>query len=193
MDPAAPLDRADPPLIGPSGVFALMGLALVNLVPADRAAPAGGPAPALDHPLLMLLPVAAAVPLSHLLAVGPVIPARVDPLPPITSFLFALATLAGLPVLSWAALAGWSLVRLRWRRLAGLTGLTLLASAAIAAAWLWADSRAMPAIEHYGRSGWYLVVVPGAYAAGMLILIAWPMRRAYRWLKRPRRPATGTA
>jgi hypothetical protein len=51
----------------------------------------------------------------------------------------------------------------------------------------------MPAIEHYGRPGWYLVFVPGAYAAGMLILIAWPMRRAYRWLKRPRRPATGTA
>ncbi len=173
---------------GPSGLLVVTGLALVNLALPIGLLPLAARRRPWTIRLLMLLPVAAAVPLSALLAVGPVIP-----LPDDTRLSFTLGTLAGLPVLSWAALAGWSLVRLRWRRLAGLIGLTVLASAAIAAAWLWADRRAMPAIEHHGRSGWYLVVVPGAYAAGMLILIAWPMRRAYRWLKRPRRPATGRA
>ncbi len=105
----------------------------------------------------------------------------------------ALATLAGVPIVTFGVLAFWSLVRLRWKALLALVGLMATASALIAAAWLWDDRRAMPSIEHYGRSDWYLVVVPGAYAAGLLMLIAWPLRRAYRWLRRPRRPATGTA
>ena len=92
-------------------------------------------------------------------------------MPPYPKLLFALATVAGIPVVTWAAVAGWSLVRLRWRSMALLAGLTVLASAAIAAAWLRFDGRAMPAIEHYGRSDWYLVLVPGAYAAGVLILL----------------------
>ena len=87
--------------------------------------------------LLMMLPVAAAVPLSTYLAVEPLLPAKLDPLPPYPRLLFALATVASIPVVVWMALAGWSLVRLRWKSLARLAGLTLLASAAIAAAWLW--------------------------------------------------------
>ena len=177
-------------VIAPSWVFALVGLALVNVVlPIAMLRLAARRRPWTLR-LLMVLPVAAAVPLCAYLAVEPLMPAQVDPLPPYPKLLFALATIAGLPVVMLAALAGWSLVRLRWKPLVLLAGLTLLASAVIAAAWLRFDSRAMPAIEHYGRSGWYLVVVPGAYAAGVLILIAWPLRRAYRWLKRPRRPAT---
>jgi hypothetical protein len=50
----------------------------------------------------------------------------------------------------------------------------------------------MTTMEHYGRSGWYLVAVPGAYVVGVLILFGWPARRAYRWLRRPRREETGT-
>ena len=36
------------------------------------------------------------------------------------------------------------------------------ASAVVAGAWLWIDSRAMPTIEHYSRPEWYLAIAPGA-------------------------------
>ncbi len=167
-----------------------MGLALVNVVlPIAMLRLAARRRPWTLR-VLMALPVVAAIPLCSYMALEPLMPAQVDPLPPYPKLLFALATIAGLPILTFAILAGWSLVRLRWKRIVMLAGLTVLASAAIAVTWLWFDSRTMPAVEHYGRSDWYLVLVPGAYAAGLLVLIAWPLRRAYRWLKRPRRPAT---
>ena len=34
----------------------------------------------------------------------------------------------------------------------------------------------MPAIEHYGSRGWYLALVPGVYAAGVLVLFGWLVR-----------------
>jgi hypothetical protein len=178
-------------VIAPSWVFTLMGLALFNVVlPMAMLRLAARRRPWTLR-VLMALPVVAAVPLCSYMALEPLMPAQVDPLPPYPKLLFALATITGLPILTFAAVAGWSLVRLRWKRIVLLAGLTVLASAAIAAAWLRFDGRTMPAIEHYGRSGWHLVVVPGAYAAGMLILIAWPSRRAYRWLKHPRPTRTG--
>ena len=51
--------------------------------------------------------------------------------------------------------------------LALLVGITLLASASIAAVWLWFDVRMMPVLDHYSLSGWYLVVVPGIQAVGV--------------------------
>ena len=176
----------------PSWVFALVGLALVNVVlPIAMLRLAARRRPWTLR-LLMMLPVAAAVPLCAYLAVEPLMPAQVDPLPPYPKLLFALATIAGIPVVIWLASAAMSLIRLRWKTLAVLAGLTLLASAIIAAAWLRFDSRAMPALEHYGRSGWYLVLLPGAYAAGLMTLVGWMLRRTYRWLKRPRRSATAS-
>ena len=74
-----------------------------------------------------------------------------------------------------------------------MAGLAVVASALIAVAWLWADSRGMPAIEHYSRSGWPLVLVLGAYAVGVLLPIGWMLRKAYRWLRRPRRPEVPVA
>jgi hypothetical protein len=178
-------------VIAPAVASGAIGLALVNvMLPIALLRLAARRRPWTIR-LLLMLPVAAAVPLCTYLAVEPLLPAKLDPLPPYPRLLFALATVASIPVAAWMALAGWSLVCLRWMSLAGLAGLTVLASAAVAAAWLYFDGRAMPAIEHYGRSGWHLVVVPGAYAAGMLILIAWPSRRAYRWLKHPRPTRTG--
>ncbi len=178
-------------IIAPPVASGAIGLALVNvMLPIALLRMAARRRPWTIR-LLLMLPVAAAVPLSTYLAVEPLLPAKLDPLPPYPRLLFVLATVAGVPAVAWMALAGWSLVRLRWTSLAGLAGLTLLASAAIAAAWMHSDGRSMPAIEHYGRSGWYLVVVPGAYAAGVLIVIARPLRRAYRWMKHPRPTETG--
>jgi hypothetical protein len=179
--------------LGLKGFAALAGLAVVNVMVPLGILRLATRRRVWNVRTLMALPVAAAVPLSVFQTFEPLIPAQVGTTPVSPRIVFVLATVAGLPIVLYAATAGWILVRGRWKPLARMAALTALASAITAAAWLWADSRAMPAIEHYGRSGWYLVVVPGAYAAGVLILIAWPLRRAYRWLKRPRRPVTGTA
>ena len=74
----------------------------------------------------------------------------------------------------------------RWKRLALLAGLTVLASLATAALWLWLDLHTMPAIEHYSGASWYLAILPGTYAVGVLTLVAWAIRRIV--LLRPRRP-----
>ena len=126
----------------------------------------------------MVLPVAAAVPLSAFLAFEPLIPIPNPPAPlpssPLT--LFVLGAVAGVPVVFYFVLAGWSLVRRRWRIAAMLASFTVLASLAIAAIWLRLDMRDMPAIEHYSRWGWYLALVPGAFVASAVILTGWAIR-----------------
>ncbi len=58
----------------------------------------------------------------------------------------------------------------------------------IAAAAIRDDLPRMPAVEHYGLSGWHLILLPGLYATGVLILMATILRAPYRWLRR--RPLT---
>jgi hypothetical protein len=74
----------------------------------------------------------------------------------------------------------------RLRPLAALAGLTILASLAIGAVWLWFDMKSMPSIERYGWRGWYLVALPGVYVASVLLLIAWAILAIFRLVKRPR-------
>ncbi len=135
----------------------------------------------------MAVPLAAAIPLAAYAAVEPLIPAKTDPLPASAPLLVGLVSIAGVPILVDAWVIGWGLYRRRWGTLAAVMLSNLMASAIIAAAWLWFDRRAMAAMEHYGPSGWYLAGIPGAYAAAVLILIAWEARRAYRWLTVRRR------
>ena len=45
----------------------------------------------------------------------------------------------------------------------------------------------MSSIERYGESGWYLVLLPGVLAAGLLALIGWGIRAAMRLPQRFRR------
>ncbi len=140
----------------------------------------------------MALPVAAAVPLWVFQTVEPVIPAQIGATPVSPRLVFALATVAGLPIVLYAATVGWRLIRGRWKQLAWMLGLTIVGAAAVAAAWIWFDSRTMPAIEHYGRSGWYVVFGLGLYTVGILLPIGWILAKPYRWLRRPRRPEAVT-
>ena len=137
--------------------------------------------------VLMALPIAAAVPLMAYLILEPVIAARADSLSVSARLQVVLGTLAGLPVIFLAAIAGWSVVRRSVKPAAALAALTLLASAAIAAGWLWLDRRSMPAIEHYGSAGWYLIGLAGAYVAGLGGLWVWLIRGALRLPPRSRR------
>ncbi len=173
--------------LGFKGLVVLVGLAVVNVL-----FPLGIIWLAARRRLwslltLMSLPVAAAVPLSVFQTFEPLIPAQIGTTPVPPRLVFALGTLAGVPLIALIVAAGRSMIGRRWKRLMMLIGLTFVATAAIALIWLYRDSRTMPAIEHHGRSGWPLAFVPGAFGAGLLILIAWPMERIYRWLKRPRR------
>ena len=87
--------------------------------------------------------------------------------------LFIFATFAGGPAAVFLAFLGWSVVRRRWKNVVVLSGLTILASVAVAVVWLWSDARAMPDLDHYGWSEWYLVIIPGVEAVGVLAIMGW--------------------
>jgi hypothetical protein len=179
--------------IGLNGFLAFAGLALINLaVPLVLLWLAARRRPWTLR-LLMVLPVAAAIPLAVFQAIEPLLPAEIASRPVSGRTVFVLATLAGVPLATCVAAVVSNVARLRLRRLAVLVALTLATSAIAAAGWVWFDRRTMPAIEHYGRSGWPLAVLLGAYSTGILIVLIWPVRRLYRWLKRPRRIADGAA
>ncbi len=91
--------------------------------------------------LLMTLPIAAAVPLTAFVALEPLIPTLPAPFPSSTRVLFTLGSLVGIPIVTLAAFIGWSAIGRRWNKLALLAGLTVLASLATAATWLWLDMR----------------------------------------------------
>ncbi len=133
---------------------------------------------------LMALPVAAAFPLMVFLMLEPVLPVGSSPLLGTEKRLFIVGMLAGLPIVFYGAWIAWSLARLRWRPALALVVLTMLASLAIGAAWLRLDMKSMPAIEHYGSDGWYLVLLLGAYAASLLMLLGWAMCSLFALLRR---------
>ncbi len=168
-----------------TGLLEVVGLALINVfLPLGILCLAARRRP-WSLRALMALPIAAAVPLSAFLALEPVIPIPTPtaPLPSSPMTLFALGTAAGVPVVTYVVLAGWSLIRWRWRTLGLLGGLTVLASLMIAAIWLWADLRNMPANEHYSPSGWYVALLPGAIIASALVLIGLAIKRLNRWIR----------
>jgi hypothetical protein len=167
-----------------TGLLAMVGLALLNVaLPLGILRLAAWRRP-WSLRALMALPVAAAVPLTAFPTLEPLIPIPppTAPLPSSPIALFALGTLAGVPLVAYVALAGWSLIRRRFKTLALLAGFTALASLAIAATWLWADMRFMPTIEHYCPSGWYLVLIPGALVASLLMLIGLAIGSMHRWI-----------
>ena len=136
--------------------------------------------------LVLALPVAAAVPLMVLLAVTPTFEARTNPWVAYARLEFLLATLAGVPFLVYTLAIGLALARGRWKSVAMLAALALVTSLVVAAVWIGYDMRSMPAIERYGSVGWYLVLVPGTFAAGVLVFCGWCVRGALQNARHPR-------
>ncbi len=189
-------------VVGHQGFVAVGALALVNLVlPLLILRLARGRRPwSLRY--LMTMPVAVAIPLAACIALEPLILVLPDPLPSLAELLahvgefagftvgpyarlFLIGTVAGIPVVAYLALVGWTLIRRQWKRLAIEAILTLLAALAIGAAWLWLDMLAMPSIEHYSWSGWYQLVSHGAYAVGAVAASVWAGRGVYGFVTRP--------
>jgi hypothetical protein len=169
--------------IGPRGFVVLAALATINVVVpiailrlAARRRPWG-------LRLLMAMPVAAAIPLAVLQAREALLPEKIGPMPMAARTGFVLGTVAGLPIVLYAGSAAASPFRTGRQRLA-LVGSTFVATAIAGAAWLWWDSRRMPPIEYYDRSGGYLIVLAGIYAVGVGLLFAWPLRPILRQIER---------
>ncbi len=133
--------------VAPWGVFAVIALALFNvLLPFSILRLVAFRRPWTLR-LMLALPVAAAIPLTAVVVFEPMIPVLPDPFPSSSRALYALGSLAGIPIVSLAAFAGWCLLRRRWQNLGLIAGLAVLMSVAIGLVWLRIDMQAMPAIE----------------------------------------------
>jgi hypothetical protein len=120
---------------------------------------------------LLALPLAAAFPLTTFAMLW----SRLAQAPDV-SFLdvlerFARWTVYGIPFAVYAILACSLLLRKRWRRMASLVATTLVLSAAIGITWLLLDTPAKAPLEHYTSSGWFDIVLLGAYALGAVMLV----------------------
>jgi hypothetical protein len=126
--------------------------------------------------LLMAIPVVITIPVAARLTIF-----RAEALVPWVS-----TSVLGLPVLEYVAVIGQSIRNHRWQRIAIRFGFTALATVALASWWLSADMAGMPPMEHYSWSGWYLVVIPGAFIVGALACIVRIGRCVARRIRRLR-------
>ncbi len=133
---------------------------------------------------LMAVPLAAALPLMAFLMLEPVLPVSSTLLLSSEKRIFTIGTLAGIPIVFCLFWMVRNLARLRWKPAALLIVLTAFVSLSIAAAWLWYDKKSMSPIERYASSGWYLVLLPGITASGLLILILVTTKAAFRFITR---------
>ena len=178
----------------PSAILLAGGLALVNLVlPLGCLRLLAGGRHGVRMWVLMVVPVAAAVPLVTYQALAPWLPAGPGRLLESGSRVFWTASVAGVPIVLCAVWVGVSLVRLRWKSMLGLAALTVAATLVVAGVWVWRDRKSMAAIEHYGWEGWYSVVMLGAYVATLVWVSARVILGGYRLVRRGRGAVAGAA
>jgi PQQ-like domain len=171
--------------LGPWGFLTAAGLGCVNLVlPLFILRLVRGRRRAFSMRGLMMLPVVAAIPLMVLLTLVPWLPLASGRLLGTERRLFLTGTLAGVPIVLCALWLCASLVRLRFRPVVTMAGLTAAATLVVAGCWLWFDRKSMAAMQHYDREGWYLVLLPGAYAAAVLWAAGRMLMAIYRFVTR---------
>jgi hypothetical protein len=172
---------------GPEGFVAAGALALVNVVlPVGFLWLIAGRRRVFRTWVLMLVPLAAAVPLMFYQMVTPWLPVGSYRLVSSESRVFLAGTLAGLPVVYYVGWLGASVLRGRSKAVVALLGLSVVFALAIAGIWAWRDMKSMAPLEHYGREGWYLAALPGAYAAAVLWGIGQVVVGIYVWVRRLR-------
>ncbi|MHB1556668.1 MAG: FG-GAP repeat domain-containing protein [Isosphaeraceae bacterium] len=178
--------------MGLRGLIAMFGLAAVNLaIPLGLLRLAARRRPWTIR-LLLALPLAAAVPLFALRAFEPMMPHTIGAVAVSPRRIYLALTMGGAPLVAFAIVAGWSMVRFRWRTLLAMAAVWLVSSAAVEVAWIAYDIRSLPPPGYYDRSGWPLALVPGAGATGIVLIIGSILRRPIRWLMQPRRAASGS-
>jgi hypothetical protein len=141
--------------------------------------------------LMMLVPIAAAIPLSAYATLEPMIPSFRPPFPSNPKAVFFLGSLAGVPIVGYLAAVAAALAKWNWRALMRLALLTLGASAVVAAAWMRIDFQTKPSIDRYDWAGWYEALVLGAYLVGAIATVVWAAKSLFR--PRPRPSASASA
>jgi hypothetical protein len=143
--------------------------------------------------LLLALPVVVAVSMAGSSALISFFPDDLQPSP--TSWResvvrVAWLSMSGVPVVAYALASALALVQRKWKKIGVLIASAVLGAALILTLSLWAVTKAKPAIEHYNWSGSYQSLFWGAYAAGLLMLVARAARsvlRLFLWPARARR------
>ena len=164
----------------PRAFLAAAGLALVNVVlPALLLRLIVGRRRAFRVWVLMVVPLVAAVPLTSYLMLTPWLQVGDGWFFASEKRVFLVGTLAGLPIVVCGLWILASLVRMRFRMVFGFVVLTVIASLVAAFVWIWLDRKSMAGIEYYGWEAWYLVLLPGAYAAAVLWVLGRGATRVY--------------
>jgi hypothetical protein len=137
--------------------------------------------------LVLALPVAVAIVgilWTGLLTVTSLIPASgLQPKqPPWWGIPLAVTSLSvsGLPFVVYIARLASAVVRRQWLKTGVLVARALCAALVIGAFMLSLDMLEKPTIEYYNWSGWYQMVLWGAYAMGLLVFLARPARSVAR-------------
>ena len=171
--------------LGPMGVVVAGGLAFVNVVlPLLALRLIVGRRRVFRVGALMVLPVAAAVPVMVYLWLTPWLPVGDERMFATEGRVFLVGTFLGLPVVLYVVLVVGCLVWMRWKAIGVLGGLTVVATVVVAGGWVWVDRKSMVALESYGWEGWWLVVLPGAYFAAVLLGVGFGCRWIYRVIAR---------
>jgi hypothetical protein len=177
-----PWSRQADGLLAPQFLLALGGLALINVVVPLMILRLATRRRVWSVRLLLALPAVVAIPMTAFPAFVSATPSMAGASAGQAIASFGRATLGGLPIVIYAALAGESLIRRRRRRLVKLAVLGVLATAVLAGFWLLVDGTRKPTMAHYTRTEWYAVIVPGLYLAGVLAMVAWVVRGAWRYV-----------
>jgi hypothetical protein len=134
--------------------------------------------------VLMTLPVVATIPLTLYLTVAPWLPVWPALLLTSERRVFLAASLAGLPIVYYVLWMGASAIRLRYKPMLLLLGMTVVTTLLVAGLWIWRDMKAMASPEHYAWDGWEMVLLPGAYLAAVICGVARLVIRLYGWARR---------
>jgi FG-GAP-like repeat len=174
--------------LSPSNFLASGGLALVNVVlPLLILRWAKGKRRFFHIRALMVLPLAAAIPLMVYLTLAPWMPSRLTRLLSSEARIFVAGTLAGIPLVYFVLVMGGSLVRRRWKRVLAFLGVSVLATIEAAGVWVLVDRRTMAVrMEHYVWDGWERVYLVGAYVAAVLWGVGSVVVGVRGWVRRRR-------
>jgi hypothetical protein len=136
--------------------------------------------------LLLALPATAAALQVGFSALTSLVPDGLESPQPLWLVLLGVAVISmtGLPILFFAAALGSAVVRRRWRKIGVLVAGACVAALLIGAITLRSDMLAKPLIERYDWSGWHQAGYLGAYAMGVLVLLARPARAIARFVWR---------
>jgi outer membrane protein assembly factor BamB/predicted Ser/Thr protein kinase len=179
------IDR--PQLTVPSGWGAFLGVVLLTMGGLPIVAYGTAFVLSLVRPCwlkrLLVLPVVAAILVAGHSVVIRLIPEKRQAAEPSwwsTPLDIALLSMSGLPIVAYAAVLVFSLVRRRSRTMRLLIAGAVLAAILIGAITLSFDMLVKPITEHYDWSGWHQAGYLGAYVVGLLVLLARPARGAAR-------------